>query len=123
MEIDQAVEIIKALLRGIDPFTHDPHPEGSSLLTAQTLEALSMALSALEKEQDRSVRRRELPANAGGPWSDEETAMLAESFDAGKTIEELASVHGRTPGAIRSRLLRLGRLRIEEPNRTAPEPE
>ena len=124
MEIDQAVEIMKALSQGIDPLTHEPYPDGSPLLTGQTLEALGMALSALEKEQVRSVRRRELPSNAGVPWSDEETAMLVESFDAGKTIEELAVVHGRTPGAIRSRLLRLGRLQIEEPpNQTVLAPE
>lgn len=114
MEIDQAIKIIEALSRGIDPLTDGPHPENCHLLAAQTLEALSMALSALEREQARSVRQRELPPNAGKPWSDEEMAMLANSFDSGKTIEELSVTHGRTPGAIRSRLLRLGRLQIEE---------
>jgi len=55
-------------------------------------------------------RRYLLPTNAGKPWSPEEDNSLAASFDKGTPVRKMASEHGRTEGAIASRLVRLGRL-------------
>ena len=41
-------------------------------------------------------------------WTDEEDNKLIEEFKSGKSLTELASIHGRTKGAIRSRLRKLG---------------
>ena len=50
-----------------------------------------------------------LLANAGAPWSKEEDDELIREFDAKISIAELVKKHGRTKGAINSRLVRLGK--------------
>lgn len=42
------------------------------------------------------------------PWSADEDARLLADFRAGETVADLADRHGRSPGAISSRLLHLG---------------
>lgn len=51
-----------------------------------------------------------LLANAGAPWSQEEDDELSREFAAKISIAELAKRHGRTQGAINSRLVRLGKI-------------
>lgn len=46
--------------------------------------------------------------NAYRPWSQEEEAALRDRFAAGEQIADIAEALGRKPGAIRSRLARLG---------------
>jgi hypothetical protein len=110
MEIDEALEIIRTLAGGIDPSTGEVYPSASPYQNPQTIRALFLAVSALEREQNRLRRQRALPTNAGKPWSEDEVGNLLKSFDAGKTIEQLSTMHGRTPGAIRTRLIRMGRI-------------
>ncbi len=43
------------------------------------------------------------------PWTDAEEATLLVEHDAGRSITEIAALHQRTDGAIRSRLVKLGR--------------
>lgn len=47
-------------------------------------------------------------------WTQEEEAILTEGFLRGKSVEELASILGRKPSAIESRLRKLG-LQNSEP--------
>lgn len=110
MDIEQALEIIRTLAEGIDPSTGEEYPSTSPYQNPQTIRALSLAISALEREQNRLRRQRDLPANAGRPWSEDEVENLLKSFDTGKTIEELSTIHCRTTGAIRARLIRMGRI-------------
>lgn len=42
------------------------------------------------------------------PWTESEESQLAEEFNAGKCITEIARIHKRTNGAIRSRLKKMG---------------
>ncbi len=108
MEIDRALEILRALADRIDPSTGEVYPSTSPYQNPQTIRALFLSISALEREQNRLRRQRDLPANADRPWWEDEVEKLLKSFDAGKTIEELSTIHGRTPGAIRARLIRMG---------------
>jgi len=111
---EEALEIIKSLADGIDPFTGEVLPIESPYQNSQIIRALFAAISALEKEKYRSMRRGELPNNAGKPWSEEENRKLVESFDSGTTIEDLANIHERTRGAIRARLIKLGKVQTYE---------
>jgi hypothetical protein len=56
------------------------------------------------------------PENSGRPWSEEEDARLGKTYDAGKSIEELAGMHKRSKWAIEARLARLGKI-PEPPSR------
>jgi hypothetical protein len=49
-------------------------------------------------------------SNAGARWDHDQDAALVQAFKSDKTIAELAVMHGRTPGAITSRLMKLGHI-------------
>ncbi len=59
---------------------------------------------------ERSKRQESLPENAGKAWSTEEDHLLIEKFDKGVPVKELARHHKRTEGAIKSRLVKLGKI-------------
>ena len=46
--------------------------------------------------------------NAGKPWNDIEDSKLSDEFASKMSISDIASEHGRTRGAIESRLEKLG---------------
>lgn len=47
-------------------------------------------------------------ARKNQPWSPEEETTLSQEVHAGKTVDEIAVSHGRTPGAIKARIRKLG---------------
>lgn len=96
--------ILEALLDGAHPFTGAPL--GLDFLDdPRTREALAQALDAMA------------PASRQGKgWSAEEDARLAEGFRRGGALAVLAAAHGRSEGAVRSRLVRLGLLERPGPD-------
>lgn len=64
--------------------------------------------TALVKVARREQRKRNAPARAGQPWSQEEDRELLAAWQNNERIREICKVHERTRGAIRSRLLMLG---------------
>jgi hypothetical protein len=82
-------------------------PHGPPLtLPMVAWEGLLDALAAARKTRARSDR--DLPARWGARWSEDEVAQLAEDFQAGHSIAQLARIHNRTAWAIESQLERLG---------------
>lgn len=65
-------------------------------------------------EKDKTFNRGEYnrlhnrPECAGASWSEEEDARLEEEFKSDISISEIARLHGRTTGGIRSRLKKHG---------------
>jgi len=111
MEIKKAISIIKALSDGIDPYTGEQYPADSPYQSADTVRALIAAIAALEKQQKSTVRQQSLPGSAGKPWNDEEDNRLLEAYDKDTSINEISKVHSRTVGAIKSRLVKHGRIK------------
>ncbi|MEA3099683.1 hypothetical protein [Caballeronia mineralivorans] len=97
------------LARGIDPEIGEIFAEQSSFNTRRLSERCSSPCRN-SKSSLHQRRRRERPENAGRSWSDVEDAKLLKSFDAGVSPKDLARQHGRTKGAIDSRLVKLGRV-------------
>jgi hypothetical protein len=110
MEIIKTLEIIKALSQGVDPHTGEIYPPDSPYQHPDTIRALFEAINALEKILGRSKRQESLPENAGKAWSTEEDKLLIEQFDKGVPVKELSGDHKRTEGAIKSKLLKLGKI-------------
>ena len=111
--VDEAtihLAILEALADGVDPLTGEELPGESVFRDAKVLAALAAGMAALGKEHERRERHGKMPGKAGKPWDPQEDARLAEAFDEGTPIKTLAERHGRTPGAIKSRLARLGKL-------------
>jgi hypothetical protein len=103
-------EIINALANGADPYTGEILPNNSPYQNPETVRALFHALKGLKILDSREKRAKTLPRNAGKAWSEEEDQQLINSFEAGVMIKDLSTQHGRTQGAIQSRLVKLGKI-------------
>ncbi len=135
MELDRAKEIIRALADGRDPVSGESFPAGSPYQQADTVRALYAALEALDAPGRR--RREPRPVDpdrpkVGSAWNPEEEQRLRDAFaefqrtaasSGDQTAAELqwtrrtAAAHGRTPGAITARLVKLGLLENTPANR------
>jgi hypothetical protein len=104
MDIIGAKEIISTLAEGIDPTTGEILPDNSVCNKGEIVRALYTVLSTL----DASQPKRELPQNAGKPWSVEDDERLKSCFESGTTKKELCAEFQRSSGSISSRLARLG---------------
>lgn len=62
------------------------------------------AVISTPSEEDAEPIIRDNKRNAGASWTEEEDNSLIEEFEAGMKLSEIAKLHGRTNGAIRSRL-------------------
>ena len=119
MEIDRAKEILKALADGRDPATGEQFPPNSPYQQADTVRALYLALESFKTPSAKSKEPRPVDPNkpkVGTGWTPEEEQQLRDAFAANKPVPEIALAHGRTTGAITSRLEKLGL--IENPHRT-----
>ena len=108
MDIQGAIGVIRALADGVYPATGEVLPEGHVCKELEVKRALAMAVSALGQADLLEKRRTQLPENAGKPWGLAEDQDLLEQFRQGVGVDALAKKHGRTKGAIASRLVRLG---------------
>ncbi len=106
--MNESLSILRALADGKHPLTGETLPEESCYQSAKVLRALLAGIEALEKAEQK--KSRVLPGSAGKPWDAEEDESLVADFEGGTTIASLAQTHERTEGAIRSRLMRLGKL-------------
>ncbi|MBK6637275.1 MAG: hypothetical protein IPH08_16790 [Rhodocyclaceae bacterium] len=118
----EAKKIIDALANGIDPETGEILLSQSTFNSPQVIRALFVAASALERAARRADRDNSLPNNAGRSWSEEEDKQLLVIFDSGTPVKEIAARHGRTLGAITSRLVRLGRIKDSTEVRASAQP-
>ena len=55
-------------------------------------------------------KKKAQPENAGAKWTGEEISVLTARFDSGMPMAEIAKLHGRTKGAIESKLVALGKM-------------
>jgi hypothetical protein len=130
MQQCEAIQILQSLVDGIDPHTGEEIPINNPVRHLKTVRALRLALKAMQGiditslisqeatecnaditiRSIMSTRKKVLPARNGEAWTQQEDEELAKQYDDGMAIEEMAVKHGRTLGAIKSRLLRLGRM-------------
>ena len=98
------IEILQGLSEGVDTTTGEI-VEG---LTEDTkLQLFEMSLYFDERLKARERLEEEHPQN-GQKWTEEEDEALLAGWQEGKTVKELAQLHARTQGAIRSRLMKIG---------------
>ncbi len=124
MERHEVVSILESLAAGADPHLAAQLPP-EALGAPDVVEALAVAAETLKNfpPQNGKRSRGERPAAAGLPWREEEDSALCREHEAGLPIPELAQRHGRSLGAITSRLVKLGRLPADSiPPRFRPAP-
>jgi hypothetical protein len=79
------------------------------VLLALHQDQLSDPAEKLDLLDQARKKPRERPPQAGKVWDTAEEEMLVGEFEAGETVDAIARTHCRTPYAIESRLVRLGR--------------
>jgi hypothetical protein len=100
MEASEALSIIQQLADGIDPQNGQPYPSNSPFQETEITRALHSAVRALESFVQIERRRLNLPRNIGKAWTADEETILANEFDSGKNVDELARNLQRTVGAV-----------------------
>ena len=103
MDITRAKEIVRILADGIDPITGEIFPEDSVYNSPEVIRAL---FTLLEKANE--VSAKDPLYNAGKPWTEAEDKKLRDEFLSKVRISDIAKEHGRSYGAIESRLDHLG---------------
>ena len=72
MELEKAISIIKALSDGVAPYTGEQYPPDSPNQIPDSVRALFLAVTALEKQQKSTIREHHLPGSAGKSWNEDE---------------------------------------------------
>jgi hypothetical protein len=114
----EAKLIIESLAKVIDPHSVETLPDKGFYDSSKIIQALSLAVEAIDIEIKRSQQKRTQPIKAGLPWSVEEDERLSRMFNSGASIKEIVAKFDRTKGAINSRLALLGRIGTQSNNGT-----
>lgn len=112
MNLEKALEILKILADGIDPFTGEVFPSDSPYQNVDMVRALRISIDAMELAAKRLKRKKNLPERAGKAWDKTESDLLVQRFNGGSSIDDLAKEHKRTKGAILSQLAKLGKIEL-----------
>lgn len=120
---DEPRRTLRLLARGVDPQSGQPLEGDGPLQRPEVIRALFLAVELLAGGRAyasaiaggrRPRRPRRAPSSGtGSRWTPEEEQRLVAGFDGGEPLEALARQHARTRGAIRSRLIRLGKIEDE----------
>jgi len=107
MEIEEAIQVIRALANGQNPETKENLEETSICRQPLAVKALNRALASLVAQQERERKR---PTNAGKSWSPAEDEQICKELRKGTDFHEIAKIHNRSIAAILARLVKLGKI-------------
>lgn len=118
MRESEALSILEALLRGVDPTTGEVLEQDHLIRNTEVVSALESARAALDAPV--KTRTKPLPSvrdphapKTGTAWSAEEDGELSDAINGMSTeeitaaLDDIASRHRRKPSAIASRLAHL----------------
>lgn len=131
MDKDRAIEILRHLADGVDPFTGEVLGPDGPLQHPDAVRAMFVAIDALnasaastpdDAPTDTGLARngsaasklrrvyvdRDLPPRAYEPWTAEEDSEVSDAYRSGVRIGLIADRQERTVTAVRSRLKKLG---------------
>ncbi|MCK5563769.1 MAG: hypothetical protein KAJ07_00860 [Planctomycetes bacterium] len=114
MDEVKALEVVRALADGVDPESGEVFGSGSVYQRPDVIRAMFEAVKALEKSVKAKQRKKNLPQRVGKPWDNEEAEKAATAYDKGFGIKEIATKHQRTNGAIKSQLVKMGKISKDE---------
>ena len=104
METNQtSIKIIEKLIKGINPTTGELLTKESPYQEVEIIRALFEALEAMKEKTSKKPQ----PNNQGEKWTLELDKLLTDQFNQKISFKEIAKYHGRTNGAIRSRLKKM----------------
>ena len=104
MDIVRAKVIISALAEGVDPTTGEVLPGNSVCNKAEIVRAFYAVLNHLDEKKPK----KNLPANAGKPWSKEDEALLVDLYRSDAPKKDICKALQRTESGVAARLVHLG---------------
>lgn len=119
MNQQEMIHVLESLAYGKDPETGSG-ATAETFQSARTIRALFTVVAMIRSETGTKRNRDRNGAtltSAGTLWSKHEDARLCQEHEQGMTRAQIALQHGRSSGAITTRLVKLGR--IEAPERRA----
>ena len=102
------IDLLRTLAEGIDFRTGEPFQPDHVLNDPQAIRALHWVLEQRASLKDELKEARPKLPHQGEAWTEQEDALLRSSFEQEMTIANIVKAHGRTRGAISSRLKKLG---------------
>jgi len=106
MTYEKALPILRLLADGIDPVGGGKFPVNSPYQDVTVTRALHVAIEAVDIEKKKCG----IASNVGKAWTAAEDEQLQQEFHAAVDFKEIAEIHGRSRGAILSRLEKLGEI-------------
>ena len=104
MDIVRAKEIISALAEGVDPTTGEVLPDNSVCNKGEIVRAFYAVLNNLNEQKSK----KNMPANAGKPWTKDDEDLLVSLYHSGTSKKDICKTLQRTATGIAARLVRLG---------------
>ena len=104
MDISRAKEILSALAEGVDPTTGEILPDNSVCNKGEIVRAFYAILNCLDEKKPK----KNLPANAGKPWTKEDEDLLVSLYRSSTPKRDICKTLQRTTTGIAARLVRLG---------------
>lgn len=105
MDIEKAIGNVYELISGVNPITNESLKDTELYCDDEMLETFALCIKGLEFL--KTGRNPNLPEKSGGVWTKKEIEQLIEEYQNGMSIDEIAEIHKRTRGGIRSRLRKL----------------
>lgn len=103
MDISRAKEIIEALAEGIDPTTGEVLPDDHVCNKGEVVRAFYDVIETFDKKQ-----KKNLPENAGQPWTEKDESLLKEMYSNGDSKSDICRTLKRSVTEVAARLVRLG---------------
>ena len=100
---DDIEKLAKGLFFKKNEFFQSVPPQKATVAPAFSLPVVSPKKPASYMEQEKMKHKQ-----AYSKWTDEEEKRLTDEFKAGMSFAEMATLHDRGEGAIKSRLIQLG---------------
>lgn len=120
MQLEEAIAVIESLANGIDPVTGQPLPDPGPYHHPRVIRALFTVLEQARRASEGHASTRQTAGSLAGasglcervgkPWTADEDEQLIAEFHAAVDFRDMAKRHGRTRGAIVSRLTKLGEI-------------
>ena len=110
MEIEEAMKVIQALAKGVNPETGGALDGTAICRTQPVVTALQRSLEGLAYLERREKNKRARPGNAGKSWTRAEEEQVCEELRQGSDFNQIAKIHNRSVPSIVARLVKLGKI-------------
>jgi CRISPR/Cas system-associated endonuclease Cas3-HD len=113
MDIQIALDVFSAFIKGTHPTTGEIFPENHVLQEAEIVRALFVAHALIAEEKQRRIRKERLPAKTGKNWEKQEEEELLKSIERGVPFSVIATNLQRSRLAIQMRVEKLQQEKIQ----------